>query len=493
MNIWQMRLSISALSNLCNCFNLLKIVEMRYRALTALLFLFLFSCSEEKDSRYQPMAISKADLPSVVKRGKLRVLAENSATSFFIYRGRKMGFEYEILNDFAASLGLELEIIVIDDMSKVHSLLKDNKADILACNYTVTGTRKTDIAFSIPYLQTNQVLVQRTKDSKSITPFISDPIQLGGKKIDVPENSSYFQRLKNLQEEIGDTIVIRSAMGGIGTEELIELVSDGQIDYTVTERNVAIVNLSFYDNLDIQTPVSFNQNIAFGLNKDAPLLLKRLNTWLKSYLQKERFTWLKRKYFNPASGRSTLPGDLGTIRKGQLSPFDDLLKREAAKHNFDWRLLAAIIQHESNFQANAQGFGGAYGLMQFMPGVGPKYGVFPGASAAQQVKGGMKMIASIEAQWKSVQDVKQRQKFILACYNAGASHILDARELARKKGLNPYRWDDNVEEMVKLLSRKQYYSDPVVKNGAFHGNFTRRYVREIMERYEQFCKMLPAR
>ncbi|MNJ92026.1 Membrane-bound lytic murein transglycosylase F precursor [compost metagenome] len=465
----------------------IKTGAFRFLLLTGLLF--MVSCSEEKtDSRKKPLNAHDFDLPGIYKRGSLIVLAENSSTSFFIYKGKKMGFEYEILKEFADELGVTLEVKIVNNLDEMNDILNRGEGDIVACNYTVTRERRSEINFSTPFLQTNQVLVQRkstpeTKDHK--VTFITDPIQLGRKKVVVWERSSYYTRLLHLQDEIGDTIVIRPTQAQEGVEELIEQVSNGVIDYTVAEKNVAEINERFYDNLDVSLPISFKQNIAFGLNKKSPILQKRLNIWLSKFMKREAFSYIKRKYFEQIN--SSRAGESSfKSRRGSISPFDAILKAEGEKHNIDWRLVAALIFHESKFNPNARAFGGAYGLMQFMPGTGPKFGVYPTSTPETQIKGGYKYLSRITKMWVGIKDDEERNKFILASYNAGAGHILDAQRLAEKKGLNPHIWEDNVETMVMNLGKHSYYTDEVVKSGAFRGNITIRYVRGITARYETY-------
>ena len=55
-------------------------------------------------------------------------------------------------------------------------------------------------------------------------------LELGGKTIYVQRNSSFVQRLKNLSDEIGDSIIISEVDENV--EELIEKVALGEIDYT---------------------------------------------------------------------------------------------------------------------------------------------------------------------------------------------------------------------------------------------------------------------
>jgi len=459
--------------------------------------MFAASCgSGNSSAKAPPPAENEQDLPAILKRGKLRILAENSSTSFFIYKGKKMGFEYEILREFADDIGVELEIISVNDLNEIDRRLNNNEGDIIACNYTVTRDRQDEIAFSRPFFQTNQVLVQRKRDTlREMSPeawskyHITDPLQLGKKKIDVWKESSFYDRLINLQDEIGDTIYIRPTHGNQSVEELIEMVSDGQIDYTVAEKNVAQINQGFYDNIDISLAISFKQNIAFGLSKNAPLLKKRLDQWLTKFMQKETFAFIRRKYFDPAVQTESYPANPGTMRKGELSPFDAIMKAEAAKYDFDWRLLGAIIYHESKFNPKAHAFGGAYGLMQFMPGTGPKFGVYPNSTPEVQIRGGMKYIAKIQALWVDVPNAEERNKFILASYNAGSGHIKDAQKLAAKHGLNPKVWDNNVEKMAQNLGKHEYYTDPIVTSGSFRGSFTCRYVRAINARYVTYKSM----
>ncbi len=451
--------------------------------------LIMASCSSEKiDSRKKPLDTHNFDLPGIYKRGSLVVLAENSSTSFFIYKGKKMGFEYEILKEFAEELGVKLDVKIVNNLDEINAMLNRGEGDIIACNYTVTRERRSEINFSTPFLQTNQVLVQRkltpeTKDQK--VTFITDPIQLGNKKVVVWERSSYYTRLLHLQDEIGDTIMIRPTQAQEGVEELIEQVSNGVIDYTVAERNVAEINERFYDNLDVSLPISFKQNIAFGLNKKSPILQKRLNTWLSRFMNREAFSYIKRKYFEQINSSLGVESNFKS-RRGSISPYDAILKAEGEKYNIDWRLVAALIFHESKFNPNARAFGGAYGLMQFMPGTGPKFGVYPTSTPEVQIQGGYKYLSRITKLWTRIKDEEERNKFILASYNAGAGHILDAQRLAEKKGLNPHIWADNVETMVMNLGKHAYYTDEVVKSGAFRGNICIRYVRGITARYETY-------
>lgn len=483
-------LNVISQKKCCNLHIVKMFKKQTYFSFFACIVLALFvlnACEEENTTAEKSNIIdNEHDLPAILKRGKLVVLAENSSTSFFIYKGKKMGFEYELLREFAEDLGISLEVKILTDLDEMTNQLNAGQGDVLACNISVTRDRQDNMLFSTPFFQTNQVLIQRKEGPDNHAAFITDPIQLAKKKVSVWKHSSYFQRLMNLQDEIGDTIYIHPTQGHQGVEELIELVSDGQIDYTVAEKNIAMINNQYYDNIDANLAISFKQNIAFALPKDAPLLKKRLDKWLKKFMQKETFAYIKRKYFEQTEQIKSFQDEHFSSKRGAISPFDNLLRAEAVRYGIDWRFVAAIMYNESGFDPKARGFGGAYGLWQFMPGTGPHYGVHPSSPADVQIRGGMKFINKLNQLYKHIPDKEERYKFILASYNAGTGHMRDAIELAKKRGLNPNKWENNVELMVKNLGKHQYYGDKVVKSGSFRGRHAVHYVKKVLDRYQLY-------
>ena len=465
--------------------------------LICLLLLATINCTRiKKDTHYIDIPSTSIDLGEILKKGKLTVLVENSSTSFFIYRGKKMGFEYEMLKEFANELGVELEIKIVNNLDDLIPMLNNGEGDIIACNYTITRERKKQIDFSLPYIRTPQVLVQRKPEgwekmtAAKINSFlVRDISELAHKKVHVWKNSSNYQRLIHLQDEIGDTIYIEEEEGLISTEELIEMVSEGLIDYTVTEENIAKVNNRFFDNLCITTYISVPQKIGFGLRKSSPLLNAKLDKWLTQFMSKKTFKYIKNKYFD--SKNTTLNATVikSNLKGGQLSVYDAVFKEAALKYNWDWLLLASVAYQESKFNPNVRGFGGAYGMMQFMPNTGPKYGVYPSSPPNVQILGAMKKMSKDFNSWNQIPDKAQREKFTLATYNAGRGHIEDAQRLARKHGLNPFIWDGNVEEMMANLSKSEYYRDEVVRNGAMRGARTNHYVKTIYTRYLEWASV----
>ncbi|MEJ2507117.1 MAG: transglycosylase SLT domain-containing protein, partial [Ignavibacteriaceae bacterium] len=131
------------------------------------------------------------------------------------------------------------------------------------------------------------------------------------------------------------------------------------------------------------------------------------------------------------------------------------------------------------------------GLMQLLPSTGKEYGLINLSDPEQNIKAGFKYISYLDEYWKKeIKDSLERIKFDLASYNIGLSHVVDARNLASKYGAHPDIWFDNVEYYLMLKSEPEYYSDSVVKAGYAHGEEAVNYVKEILDRYEQYKRLI---
>ncbi len=434
---------------------------MKYLKLFSFFFICLLfiGCKIEKSSP-KP----KFDLDKIQLKGKITVLIDNSSLSFFELRGKNMGFEYEILDSFAKSIGLRLEVKVIQNQKDFLRCLNNGEGDIIACNQAITLSAKKNIDFSIPFYKTHQVLIQR-KNVDSL--LLKEAANLANKEVYITKDSPFEARLKQLSDEIGDEINCRYIESSPSIEDLVEMVASGKINYTVANENLARISNDLHANLYTKTVISAQQKIAFGLRKNNPKLKQRLNQFLRLYCVSPQFAFLKHRYFDYMDIDPII--QIAPTTKGNISPFDQLFKNAAKKYGWDWKIIAAISCKESNFNPNARGLGGAFGLMQFMPNTGAHYGVYPNSSPEVQINGAMVMINKVYNSWSSIPDPEQRLKFTLGSYNAGKGHIDDAQRLAIKNGLNPQIWDGNVQLMVKKLADPTYYRDAVVRCGAYRG------------------------
>ncbi len=460
-----------------------------------ILFIFLFISSGIYFEKTQDIQITIDDLDIIKDKGKIVVLTDFNSTSYFIYRGQPMGYQYELLQELADYFGLGLEVIVSNDLNNSFYKLEKGEVDLIAANLTITKQRKKIMDFTIPHSKTRQVLVQRKPDNRespdnnSPEPvLIRDQLDLAGKTVYVQANSSHAFRLKNLSDEIGENINIIETKEEV--EHLISLVASGEIDYTVSDENVAQVNQSYYQNIDIETPVSFHQNLAWAVRNNSGKLLTEINTWLDQFKNTRKYKLIYAKYFQNSRSANIIESDYYALSSGRISAYDEYIKKYSEEIGWDWKLIASLMYQESRFRPDVRSWAGAFGLMQFMPSTASRFGIGPNSSNEQQIRAGVKFLMWLEEKFDSVEDRDERIKFTLAAYNVGLGHIIDARNLAEKNGSNPDIWENNVDNYLLSKSDPEYYNDPVVKYGYCRGKETYAYVRDIMERYEHYRNLI---
>jgi len=273
------------------------------------------------------------------------------------------------------------------------------------------------------------------------------------------------------------------------TEQLIEKVADGEINYTIADENVALINQTYYPNIDVQTAISLPQRIAWATRKNAPVLLNELNNWIKTKKNSPEYTFIFNKYFkNPKAVERRMESDFFSLTGDKISVYDDLIKHYSKSIDWDWRLLASMICQESRFDPAAQSWTGAYGLMQIIPATSLRYGIDSiSATPEQSLRAGTAYLMRIDNYWKDyVKDKDERIKFVLASYNVGLGHVIDARTLTIKYNRKPYLWDNHVAYFLLQKTNPKFYTDPVVKFGYCRGEQPCNYVKEILSRYDHY-------
>ena len=176
-----------------------------------------------------------------------------------------------------------------------------------------------------------------------------------------------------------------------------------------------------------------------------------------------------------------------------ISVYDDMMQRIGEEEGQDWRLMSAIAYNESRFMAHVVSKRGAVGLMQVTPIVGRQFNVDKEhlSDPETNIRLATKLLRKIDATLKMSSSTPEndRMSIILACYNGGIGHVSDARRLAKSNGENPNSWEV-VARYLQQKSDPAVYESELVKYGKFTGSRqTEAYVREVMKRYDVYCKM----
>ena len=442
--------------------------------------LLLFSCQSGKKA--EEVAV---DLPQILEKKELVVLTVNSSVSYFNYRGEPMGFQYELAQQFAKSLGVSLKVKVVKDEEGLVDSLLSGAGDLVAYNLIMTNALKDSLIYCGEEDITRQVIVQRRGKEA-----LKDVTELVGKKVYV-NSGKYRTRLENLNRELGGGIdICEVSSDSVSSEDLITWVAEGRIDYTVATDEIAKINRTYYPVLDIGLAISFDQRSSWAVRKTSPQLAAAADKWHRENINSPEFRASARRYFELAKRPSH--GSILSVKDGKISHYDDLFRRYAKEIGWDWRLLASLAYTESNFNPNVVSWAGAKGLMQLMPATSRVMGVPPGKEQdpEESIKAAVKYIANMQRTFSKVKDKEEQAKFILAAYNCGIGHVTDAMALAEKYGRNRYLWEHHVAHYMLLKSNKEYYQDPVCKNGYLRGSDTYEFVREILARAELYKRKI---
>lgn len=461
--------------------------------LVILTTMLLVACHERKEQGVD----QTYDLLQIQKRGKIIALTDYNSTSYFIYRGTPMGYQYEMLQLLSKHLNLDLEIIITNDLSDAFDRLNEYECDILAINLTVTNERKNILAFTEPIGETRQVLVQKKPYNwEKMSQYnidkqlLRNQLDLAGKTIYVMKSSAYVDRVKNLSEEIGDTIHVVE-VEHYEVEQLISLVDKDEIDFTIADEEVALLNKTYYPSIDVKTAISFPQNQAWGINKKNTELLAEVNRWIKQFKGSDLQMVIYNKYFKDMKARKRSASPYISLKGSKISIYDRYIKMYSEKIDWDWRLLASLIFQESRFNPQIKSWAGAFGLMQLMPLTAKRFGASEQSSPEQNILAGVKFIRWLDGQLKDlVVDDSERIKFILASYNVGLGHVLDARRLAEANGKDPNIWFNSVDFFLLNKSNPEYYNSELVRYGYCRGIETYNYVKEVMARYEMYKEVI---
>jgi len=428
--------------------------------------------------------IAYLDLPEIREKGELTALTLSSSVSYFIYKGQEMGYEYELIKNFAESQGLLLKIKVAINENRLLEMLEAGEGDVIVYNIPLTNEDKKQFIHCGRKVINKQVLVQRANPKDTILKDVTDLI---GKEVWVLDGTKYYRRLVNLDNELGGGIIIKDIeKDTVSVEDLMEMVAHGKISYTLSDEDIARLNKTYYSKINVDLEVSHPQPSSWVVNKDSYRLAEALDEWFENNKNTSHYKAIMKRYFE----MSKMPGDspAPVLGHGRISHYDEFFKMYAPKIDWDWRLLASIAFQESKFQLNEMSWAGAVGLMGLMPATAEAFGISPQERVLPEpsVRAGVAYIRSLQRSFAKVEDKNQQIKFILAAYNAGIAHVLDAQALAHKYDKNPYVWDGNVVECLKWKRLPEFYNDSVCKYGYFRGTETLNYVEHVVERWQYY-------
>ena len=449
---------------------MLSLIAQRLRhsvwLLTTVLILLLSACGE------QPTALER-----VKEDGVLRVITRNSPTTYYQDRNGETGFEYDLAERFAKSLGVKLEIETANSLDELYTRLNAPNGPHLAAAGLIESASRSQLArFSNGYLDVTLQVVHRHGQ-----PRPTKPEQLVGKRITVVKGSVHAERLAELKQRLPALQYTES--DEVEVVDLLGMLDEGQIDLTLVGSNELAMNQFSFPNVRVAFDLDSNQHLAWAVapGEDASLL-QAINAFLGKAQADKTLQQLKERYY----GHAEVLGYVGTYTfarhlQQRLPRYEQHFLKAAGNYKVDWRLLAAIGYQESMWQPEATSKTGVRGLMMLTQRTAQAMGVANRLDPKQSIHGGARYFTEVHAGLPDSIKEPDRTWFALAAYNVGGGHLEDARKLTKAAGLNPNKWLD-VKKILPRLSQKQWYTK--TRYGYARGGEPVHFVNNIRRYYD---------
>jgi len=431
-----------------------------------LLTLFIAACD----------LLPRSQLDRVKENGELHVLTRNSGTTYYEGPNGPSGLEYDLAAGFAEYLGVKLKVETPESLSQILRKIQAGVADMAAAGLTITAERQELLNFSTSYQRITPQLVYRVGTR---TPRNLDQLQ---GSLEVIADSSHAERLRILQEEYPNLSFLENSE--LDSEQLLDLVWEQVIDYTVADSNEVAISRRFYPELRVAFDISPPEPLAWAFpNGEDRSLIDKANEYLKMIKDNGQLDQLLERYY----GYVTDFDYVGTRRymkhiEQRLPEFRRWFEEAGETSGIDWRLLAAIGYQESHWNPRAVSPTGVRGVMMLTQATMRHLGIKKSRLDPQaSIEGGSRYIARVKNRMPERIREPDRTWMALAAYNVGTGHLEDARILAQSDGANPDKWID-VKKYLPLLSQKKWHKQ--TRHGYARGNEPVRYVENIRSYYD---------
>jgi len=420
----------------------------------------------------------KRDLDAIVK-DTLRLLVLRDPLSWELRPNASTGLEFELMERFARQQNLELLVVPVDHPDSMIMALQTGRGDVIAAQFTPDRERDGWMALTRPY-GTVKPMLARLRDDHVGRGIQARPT------LDTLFLSRWSPFVEAWAAEKGkEAKHIHRILPGTPEDQLMAVLLGTQQNAIVTDALAGCEGQRF-PALEFTAGEGREEPLSFAIRTNAPKLLLQLDNWLASKGEVSFRLALLDSYMGRVPNAGALRERSMPARSDSISPFDQEFRQYGGGFGWKWQLLAAMAWKESRFDSTAVSNMGAQGIMQLMPRTAQHLGVDPSFAVGDHINAAKRYISRLDTIWmRAVPDRSQRLRFVLASYNAGVGHIIDAQRLAERLGLDPKRWEHNVERAVLLLAKPRYYMRPEMKNGFCKGSQVFHYVRDIVALYEQ--------
>ncbi|MEO5369858.1 MAG: membrane-bound lytic murein transglycosylase MltF [Magnetococcus sp. DMHC-1] len=432
----------------------------------------MFGCTKQEE----PVVGPKSLLERIKTRGVLRVITRYAPTTLYEGPDRRMGFEYELAEAFAHSLGVIPRYIILDSQKEILDALRNQEGDIAAAGLIRSQELEKEFFFGPDYQEVDQQVVCKRGGLRP-----TNLLKLAKVRISVPHGSSHEARLKELQAIVPNLTWISDP--DRSSEQIFQQVWNGTIDCTIADSNIVAINRRYYPELVVKFPINATQNLAWILPHGSADLQEKVSEWFREMGDGGRLAEIEDRYFSSIKHQYDFVDNRAFIRRidEKLPAFIAKFKDAGQRYGIPWPLLAALAYQESHWDPKAISPTGVKGIMMLTQNTATTLGVKNRKNSRESILAGAWYLADLRRRLPPEIKDPDRMWIALAAYNTGLGHLLDARTLTKSMGKDPNSWKA-IREVYPLLANKKYYTN--TKHGYARGMEPVRYVRKIRYYYD---------
>lgn len=419
------------------------------------------------------------DLEEILKSGELRVLTLNTPTTYYENSdGETAGLEYEMTQQLAKDLGVQAKYILTDSVTELFEGLEQGRGDLIAAGISITEARKEKYSFGPSFQEIEkQVICKPYVRPKKIKDLV-------GPQLAVMSGTSYVEVLEEHKQKHPELEWIE--VTGMTDFQLFQEVADKKYDCTISDSNIASIARRPYPTLEIPMTLKGKDQLAWVMREQQVELQEKIEQWFQKDFSESQLNELKEKYYGHT--RQFDPYDTTVFHERAKERLPELIpyfKKAGQKHNWPWRLLAAVAYQESQWDPKAKSPTGVRGIMMLTQPTARQMEVEDRTDPEQSIMGGAKYLTHLRKRVPSHIAPADRMWMTFAAYNIGFQHLRNARAIAVWRDLNPNSWA-NVRKALPLLTQKRYYK--YLPNGFARGSEPVIYVDRIRHYYDLILK-----
>jgi membrane-bound lytic murein transglycosylase F len=308
------------------------------------------------------------------------------------------------------------------------------------------------VSFGPSYLTVQKAVVYNTNRARPRA--LRD---LAGKRVAVLANSTSAEQLRREGQNIHGLKWMEVPAANV--DHLLDLVSEGQLDYVVCDSHFVELSRNFYPNIATAFTFGAPEPLAWAIAKDAdPILGDKVRAFFEKIAANGTLRGLLDRHFGHVKRLDQ--GDIVAFlarRETTLPIYVQTFKEAQELTEIDWRLLAALGFQESHWNPVATSPTGVRGLMMLTSITADRLGVTDRLDARQNIIAGARYLQLLRDSLPARILEPDRTWMALAAYNVGYGHLEDARILAQRRRLNADSWS-NVKKVLPLLARSDYYT-----------------------------------